>query len=344
MKQVFVLICSLTPALFAQPESETNGPLQNYQERKLQFKFSPAAFHMFGHTDYEFELTQTVVDTNGEFIDLTTRSLLEFPLNAFLIGGTVGIKSPEGAPNFWGIEIGVFTNINDPGNSMIDSDWLTLENYFSETKFSHTESDAKMDVIDVSLEATREVVNLGSGGIGLLAGFRYLKIEQQEIGYEGWFRDLDSNLTFEPQEPVSGVGPVLNYEITYKGPQFGTFTRINLNRKIELNLKAAVSLTWINDFDDHLLRGFHTFADGTGLGILSDLRVRWFTKPLIGSKETCIDLYGSYDHYQADLTKNFYQYADGGPFEQPLGFSTGGLPHDIKSEQFKVGIMLGIGL
>lgn len=342
MKSLFLLILVSATTLFAQPETAVDDLSQTSDSKNFRFKISPGAFHIFGRTEYEFALTQIVVDTSGENITVAVRSLLEFPLDAFLIGGSIGLGSLEEAVSFWNIEIGIFANINDPRKKMKDSDWLALENYFSETQFSYTESDPQMDMIIFNFEGAKEVINLSGGGIAILAGFRYQKIEQLEIGYEGWFRDLDSNLTFQPQQLVSGTGPALYYEITYKGPYFGALTKINLSQSLQLNFKTAVSLVWINDFDDHLLRGFHTDADGNGLGLLSELKLRWFSKTLFGGQQTHIDFLGSYDHFSASLTKNFYQYADGGPFEQPQGYSTGGLPHDIKSGQFKTGIQIGI--
>ena len=337
MKYLAIFILTLATSIYAQVDPTSTESVQTIKTDKIDFTFTPAAFYLFGKTEYDFHLTQLVADTSGALVDFTVRSFLEFPLDVFVAGASIGIGSPEDADKSWSAEVGMFTNVSDPGKSMKDSDWYTLENNFAETMVSYTESDAKMDMLLVNAEVTKELFNVGNADIAILAGFRYQKIEQNIIGYDGW--QLDTNFV---QQPVSGTGPALDYMVTYKGPQFGALTRIDFSSSVQINIKTAVSLTWVKDKDDHLLRKFHTLADGQGIGFISQIGARWFTGSRLMGHNSYVDFVGSYDYYKADISSTRVQYGDGGPSEPPVGYTVGGLPHDIKSQQFKLGLRFGL--
>ncbi|HEX2897003.1 MAG TPA: omptin family outer membrane protease, partial [candidate division Zixibacteria bacterium] len=287
-------------------------------------------------------LTEQVIDTAGRLVNLTTRSLLEYPLDVVMVGGSFGIMSLEESEKFWSIEASYYTNLNDPKKSMFDSDWLTLENNFGETLVSYTHSNAEMSTTLINIEATRELFSSGNARIAILAGFRHQKIEQRIIGYNGYFVNDPYNPS-TTQQDVTYDDDALYYRVVYKGPQLGALTRIDLTDNIQLDLKTAGSLTWVNDFDDHYLRNFHTFADGHGLGFISNLNVRWFWNRQFGGHATFIDFMGSFDYYESNIsdTREQYQYS---PFEAPAGYTTGGLPHDIKSKQVRLGLRFGMVL
>jgi len=334
-KSVSLGLLLLCASIQAQVEPAINESTQVIHSDNIDITLTPSAFYLFGKTEYNFELTVPTVDTNGQPVSLTIRSLLEFPLDVFMLGGSFGLVSPENAPKFWSVEGSFFTNLNDPGKVMKDSDWLRVPGYFN-GMISYTESDAKMDLILINAEATREMFSIGNFDVGILAGFRYQKIKQNIIGYEGW--SIDSNLMFQTQ---SGTDPAIVYKVTYQGPQLGALSRFSLSSRLRVDIKTAASLTFVNDLDDHLLRKFQTSSDGQGLGIISYLSARWFLNQMPGGRQTYLDFVGSYDYYKADLTSTQYQYADGGPYEMPVGTRTGGLPHDISSHQFRLGLRLG---
>ncbi|MGH8014745.1 MAG: hypothetical protein ACREBV_00980 [Candidatus Zixiibacteriota bacterium] len=337
MKSICVSLLFITSSLFAQSVPAPVDSNKIIVPDNIEFTFTPAAFYSFGETEYEFELTQTFVDTAGDFVDLTTRSLLEFPLDVFLFGGSLAMYSPGAAKSFWSIELGIYANVTDPSKAMKDSDWLTLEKYFPETMISYTESGAEMNMLLANIEAVKELIDFGGGGICLLVGYRYQKIEQTAIGYEGWF--LDTN---DVRQPISGTAPAIDYRVTYKGPQFGLLTKIVLSQALHLSLKTAGALARVDDFDDHLLRKFHTFADGNGIGFVSDLKLHWNSGLKVGGHPAFFDFTGNFDYYNAELSQTFEQYADGGPYERPVGYRTGGLPHKIRSHQFRTGIRFAI--
>jgi len=342
-KLLLIALSFLSASVLAQPEPTQTGSSLTLNSDKFDISFSPTAFHMFGRTEYNFILTEQVIDTGGQIIGLTTRSRLEFPLDVLMVGGSVGINSPETADKFWSIEAGYYINLNNPKKSMLDSDWSTLENYYSETLFSFTHSNAEMNTTLFNAEATRELFTSNNVGIAILAGFRYQRIQQDITGYNGWFiTDLSDSLL--PRDTITSTEQALYYRVTYQGPQIGALTRIDFNQSLQVNLKTAASLTWIDDLDSHILRGFHTFSDGHGLGFISNVNIRWFWNRQLGGRDTYIDFMGSFDYYEANLTKTLEQYAYGGPSEAPVGYTTGGLPHDIKSQQFRVGLRFGMML
>ena len=337
MKYLAIYVLFLTTSLYAQVEPISPEPISTIASDRFNFTFTPAAYYLSGKTEYDFHLTQLVIDTSGAVVDLTVRSLLEFPLDLFMAGASIGIGSPEGVERFWSAQVGVFTNLSDPRKPMKDSDWFTLENNFPTTLFSYTESDAKMDMLLANFEVTKELFNIGKAEIALLAGFRFQKIEQNIIGYNGWY--LDTNFT---QQPVSGTDPAIDYMVTYKGPQFGALTKIDFSPGVQINIKTAVSLTWVKDKDDHLLRKFHTIADGQGIGFISHFSARWFTGSKLMGRKSYVDFVGGYDYYYANISSTRVQYAYGGPSEPPVGYTTGGLPHDIKAQQIRFGLQFGL--
>lgn len=335
----FVLFLAVA-SLQAQTEQAPATANLSLASKDFNFYFTPSAFHMFGRTEYEFSLTEQVTDTAGRLVNLTTRSLLEYPLDVVMVGGSIGIMSLEESDKFWSIEASLYTNINNPKKSMFDSDWLTLDSNFDETLVSYTHSNAEMSTTLINIEATRELFSLNNVSIGILAGFRHQKIEQHIVGYNGYFVNDPYNPNTS-QQSVTYDDDALYYRVVYKGPQLGALTRIDLNDNIQVDLKTAGSLTWVDDFDDHFLRNFHTFADGHGLGFISNLNVRWFWNRQLGGRHTFIDFMGSFDYYESNITETREQYAYS-PFEAPAGYTTGGLPHDIKSQQVRFGLRFGL--
>ncbi len=337
MKYLAICFLTLTTSIYAQVEPTTAESASTIATGKFDFTFTPSAFYVFGKTEYDFHLTVPVVDTSGALVDYTVRSLLEFPLDALMAGASFGVVSPEGANRPWSAKIGVYTNLSDPGKLMKDSDWETLENNFPTTLFSYTESDVKMDMILVNAEITKELFSNDNAGISLLIGYRYQKIEQNIIGYNGWY--LDSN---DMKQTLSGTEPALDYMVTYKGLQVGALTNVEFGQNLQITIKTAASFTYVNDKDDHLLRKFYTTSNGLGIGFVSQLGARWYNNLYFMKHQTFIDFVGGYDYYEANLSKTWVQYADGGPLNPPVGNTLGGLPHYIKSRQFSFGLRFGL--
>jgi hypothetical protein len=291
---------------------------------------------MSGKTEYDFNLVQEFILLSGDTIAIGTRSLLEFPLDAVLVGGTIGINLATEEKTIGTVEFGLYTNMNDPGGLMKDHDWIAYPGVF-DGKISYTESEAKMEMLLFSFQGTVRLFDLGGASISFLGGYNYQKIEQSIIGFTGWF--IDSNLT---QQPQSGTEPAIDYRVTYKGPKFGISIQEDFGQRIQLNVQSGLSLIWADDFDDHLLRKFHTFADGDGSGTFARAGLRLNLSRGSGGMQSFIDFIGSYDYISVSAKQTFEQYADGGPNENPVGTSFGGLPHDFKSSQYRFGASLGL--
>ena len=330
---VFAILIFLATALSAQDQIE---PEEISLPTQINFTVKPSFWKMSGETEYDFNITFPEILPSGDTVDYAIRSLLEFPLDVNIVGGSVGIMKSNQEKTFWTLELGLYTSLGDPGGLMKDHDWITDPGVFDGKK-SYTESDAKMKMLMFDIEGTALIFDFGGASLSILGGYRYQKIEQEIIGFSGWF--IDTNLTRQLQ---SGTEPAIDYWITYKGPKFGlSFQRV-FSSKVQLNLKSALTIVWAEDFDDHLLRGFHTFADGTGLGILTGGKIRWDLNAQISSSHPFVEFQASYDYFSVDATQTREQYADAGPNEFPVGTSFGGLPHDLKSSQFRFGVNLGL--
>ena len=334
---VFAILIFSAAALSAQDQTdfeEISLPTQ------INFTVKPSFWKMSGETEYDYNVTYPVILPSGDMVVRSNRSLLEFPLDVKMAGGSVGIMKSNQEKTIWTVELGLYTNVGDPGGLMKDHDWLSLPTYF-DGKFSYTESNAKMKMVMFDFEGTALIFDFGGASISILGGYRYQKIEQEIIGFSGWFIDwlFDTNLT---QQLQSGYEPAIDYWIIYKGPKFGLSFQKEFSSKVKLNLKSAFTMVWAEDFDDHLLRGFHTFADGTGSGILTGGNIRWDLNDQLSGGQPFVEFQASYDYFSVDATQTFEQYADAGPNEFPVGTSFGGLPHDLKSSQFRFGVNLGL--
>ena len=334
---VFAILIFSAAALSAQDQTEFE---EISLPTQINFTVKPSFWKMSGETEYDYNITYPVVLLSGDTVDYAIRSLLEFPLDVAMAGGSVGIMKSNQEKTIWTVELGLYTNVGDPGGLMKDHDWLSLPTYFV-GKISYTESDAKMKMLIFDIEGTALIFDFGTASISILGGYHYQKIEQEIIGFSGWFIDwfIDSNLT---QQLQSGNEPAIDYWVIYKGPKFGLSFQKEFSSKVQLNLKSAFTMVWAKDFDDHLLRGFHSFADGTGTGILTGGNIRWDLNDQISGGQPFVEFQASYDYFSVDATQTREQYADAGPNENPVGTSFGGLPHDLKSSQFRFGINLGL--
>ena len=330
---VFAILISIATAASGQDQTESE---EISLPTQINFIVKPSFWQMSGETEYDFNITFPEILPSGDTADYAIRSLLEFPLDVNIVGGSIGIMKSNEEKTFWTLELGLYTSLGDPSGLMKDHDWITDPGVF-DGKFSYTESDAKMKMVMFDLEGTALIFNFGGASISILGGYRYQKIEQEIIGFSGWY--IDSNLTRQLQ---AGTEPAIDYWITYKGPKFGLSFQREFSSKVQLNLKSAFTMVWAEDFDDHLLRGFHTFADGTGTGILTGGNIRWDFNNQISGSHPFVELRASYDYLSVDATQTREQYADGGPNEFPVGTSFGGLPHDLKSSQFRFGVNLGL--
>jgi len=85
---VFTVLIFLAAALSAQEQAE---PEEISLPTQINFTVKPSFWKMSGETEYDYNITYPVVLLSGDTVDYAIRSLLEFPLDVNMFGGSVGI-------------------------------------------------------------------------------------------------------------------------------------------------------------------------------------------------------------------------------------------------------------
>jgi hypothetical protein len=113
-----------------------------FAQDSLQFFSDLKLGKMFGSTKYHIHVQEYIPIYNGS-TPLRVDSELEFPLDSYIfeanLGGNMKVKEKYKI----GAEGSFFTNMNNPGGTMLDSDWASLPMFNREIKFSYTESEAE---------------------------------------------------------------------------------------------------------------------------------------------------------------------------------------------------------
>ncbi len=320
----------------------------------VELSISPSVGYNFGETDYVMDILTYIQDENGDLLEdddgnpllYQLKSQLEYPLDVAM-GGVTFRLAPTVDPSLWSVEAGIYTSLNNPGGVMKDSDWDGISGYYDLTKWSYTESSVDtMKLFRFDIQATRRILSPGKLRVALLAGFRYQKIEQKLFGVEGWQIDFDTtSMTFD--EPVSfnlyQNQNVLYYEIELMMPQIGLLLTADLSPKLNAGLKTVLAPVWFDDVDDHVLRDKLSTADGNGIGFIGALNARYdlpasgqFFKPFLDFFVEYMTLSASGDQVQEWYGDDPISEAD------DTGTSIGGIPHDITSTQYNIGVRLGL--
>lgn len=324
---------------------------QGNAESAVKFTVSPSVGHAFGETEYVLEISSYLSDENGDVITdqlgnpivYRLKSQLEYPLDVFMAGATVGL-GPTADPSLWSVKAGVFTSVNDPGGIMKDHDWIGILPDL--TKWSYTESSAEMKSIILDLEVTRRILSPGKARVAAMAGFRYHRLEQDLFGADGWQRLYDAEIdTFD--DPVYfdtlQTTQVLYYEVKYFLPQAGLKTDLELSPNLSLSARTALALVWFKDVDDHPFRAKLSEADGTGTGFIGSLSARYQlssagtgTAPYIGFSAEYTTLTSS-----GDQTQTWYGDDPASP-DDDTGLRISGIPHEVNANWYHIGINLGM--
>jgi len=304
------------------------------------FYVKPYVGRLFGKTEY-------VMDAKDydDFTVVHVKSQLEFPLDVTIAGAAMGFNmSSSIVRNLWG-ELGVYSNVGDPGGKMYDHDWWNLRTGTLE-KFSYTESDAEMKSLLVTLEGGFEITDIGpSANLSIIGGFWYHRIEQNIIGFAGWQLDENGNsYEFDIPDTVA-----LFYRVIYRLPHAGIRLDFNPSLKLSLNAKAALALVWVSDYDDHLLRNKLATASIIGKGIISGFEVLY--NPFnINENGFFLGARGDFVYLTASGSQTQEWYDDEYGFdpytgEEVLVAEKGtvytGIPHDINSIQLRFGFSVG---
>ncbi len=311
---------------------------------ELLIDYGPSIRYSTGETEY-------VMDIYGIDPDLGVvrlKSQLEFPLDGPMIGWTVAVRfgnTRDGIAPEWFGSVGYWQNTEHPDEKMVDSDWSNLYTG-TYSKFSHTESSAKMHNRLFTFEVGREMFARSIYGISLFVGLRYQEIEQDIIGVNGWqtFNGIDTAYIAEPDTLA------IRYDVTYLTPHVGLGFGLNVGHRLLLNFNGSIAFVSASDEDDHVLRTKVSTADVSGLGGLGDLKATY--KLFGGTTEPglFLSLTGNFAYLHADGTQTQFWYGDAdrtldpetGQIEPiPAGTTIAGIPHDITTTQFHFGLDIG---
>ena len=182
-------------------------------------------------------------------------SELEWPLDIWLARFSVGMDIGQS----WRINGMIKTNISDPGDHMIDKDWLTASNPGQLDVYSNSNiSDFSAFILDIDVEWTF----LQKQSWAVYAG---LGFQSQNFEYDGQLIHQYSPSGL-PEHELYGDGSVgITYEMTYTMPYLliGTDFQVTPDFTIEGSFAYSPIVT-AEDEDHHLLRDRVTKGDMDG--------------------------------------------------------------------------------
>ena len=265
-------------------------------------------------------------------------SELVFPLDVTLAGVRAEFAVERNSLALWSVAAEVTLGVNDPSDPFTDRDWYLILPGL-EVNFSYTESDVDVSMMKLYLEGSRLLMADGPFTLDLVAGVGYQKISQEALGYTGsqlLDYDIDSGLVFHP---VSSDLRALTYDISYLTPRLGLKPRLEFDNRFVFEATVAGSpMVYVDDRDKHLLRYFVSEADGRGYGFFADCSLEY----CFASGRQFVRLTGDLTVLGADLASGIRWYGDD-PIDDAdnTGNFVLGVPHDIRSTQYSVGLTVG---
>ena len=290
------------------------------------FNFGATLSQAFGETGYEMNAQADNPVDPGTLVDI--RSELVFPLDVTILAVELGWTPGGTEARGWAATVDVGTGLTDPNDKMSDSDWVGSKH------LAYTESPATMDLIRASATVWYRFGADGGTDFALLFRFDYQRIEQHLEGFEGWRGSLFSDMIWD----VSGTAPVIDYEVTYLGPQLGAEAAWQLGTSSRLRIEGSGGVTFASDKDDHLLRGRLSEGDGVGFG--GHARLAFDLLPgFVGWKWLTVGLFGDlrFNHAEGEVTQTWYRNED-----MPAGTVIKDIPYEMESLQYEVGLRVGV--
>lgn len=290
--------------------------------------------YAFGETEYE--ISGLGIDEQERLVAI--RSLLEFPLDQVMGGIGVRLNSTrEHRP--WSIVLDIHTTFTDPGGIMKDHDWATVQDGF-DGKFSYTESGSEGSALLINLVGSWYLYQKNTFLFGPRAGFRFHRIQQDVIDFEGWWIDYsDPPFVRRPQQ---GDGKGIEYRIHYFMPMIGLAARIDKPDEYRLEAHISYMPVFYDDFDDHLFRKKTAESNGNGSGLLAGLAAR-VNLPSGGPKSPFVELRAEIVTLSASGDQTQVWYGDDGatPGVDDTGNQVTGIAHDVRSTQGRLSLQFG---
>ena len=319
---IFLLCCILVTPCNAQ------------DGQRWRVSLAPDLNYLFGQTQYDMKY-MGAPDENGK---TGIRSLLEFPINMFTVGGTIRVEPVRQTRHPVKFALSVSTKVNDPAGKMIDHDW-DLYDSGRDFKWSYTESKVEAAYLFVKLESSIGFPSARRGGFDMIGGIRYERIAQEILDFAGWQYDSLGNIhNFYVQERA------LYYKVSYLSPYVGFRFKSSQAGHTAFHLQAAVAPTRMSDFDDHKLRYKTAVATGWGEGVLTETGIT-FPLGTQGPHTSFLQIRAQFDYFHGNPRQTQTWYGDD-PFtsENDTGSSFPNIPHEITLTRLSVGVRLGVAL
>jgi hypothetical protein len=178
--------------------------------------------------------------------------------------------------------------------------------------------------------------------LGPLFGYRYQRISQDIVDYQGWQIDISS----QPytRHEIGGDELALTYRVSYHLPLLGINAEVGDPGSVSGALQAAMIPFSFSDVDDHVLRNKIATCSGTGFGYLVVTDTEW---QLRGGEETRrLALAFSFELLSlsgdGDQTQRWYGDDPASPQTDDTGTVYHNIPHEVDSTQYRLGVSVGM--
>ncbi len=314
-------------------------------QASLRVTFQPEIGLMGGFAEYE-------MDYRFEFLNYITgspvltewriNSLLKFPLDTKIGGLSVNLFSDRD-PSSWGVKLKYLRSLSDPNNKMKNSDWEGFSTLFPYTQFSYTESDAESELSIIKAEIRFRIMLKNSFNVSIFFSGRYQDINQDIIGYDGWYRPFDTIEVkyFDSTIVQSGAQDslVLKYRLQVAQFEIGLQSDIHITDKFKTQIIAALAPVFLNDTDDHTLRKKISTSNSIGMGYTADLHIQY---DLPYKYISFVQLNYSFNTFKAEGSQMQLWYEHKSGVDPNTQY--GSIPHVIRSTQYIVSLQIGIKL
>lgn len=293
---------------------------------------------MSGHTTYRIHATQFIPDIGA---DVRQESELEFPLDAFLVGGCLKVTGKLKRGVGWSVSLGAARSMTDPSGYMKDSDWIVIPQFGLDQKFSYTESDAGLEALLIFAEGRLEIVRRPKFSVELLGGYEYQDFSFEISGLRGW-------QGFEPDELVrfdtlQGVN-VLDCDVTYYIAYGGMGARFQFSPRVDVKIKSAIAPNLnASDHDDHLLRFKTADSECSGWALRTGADLRWMVFGSSGESNWSFGFGFGYTKINTKGQQNQTWYGDdpASPDVDDTGTGLMGINDKITSDQVVIRARIG---
>lgn len=333
MKQRFIIICVMLTVFMA--------PL--WAEVSLLFDFESGGKGHSGYTTYDLEHKD-----NG----FGVFSRLEFPLDAYMIGGSARITLLDGVKEDLYIEGQCYINATNPELAMKDHDWVQPVEELPKLKFSYTESTAIAQTLLLDVKIGKNIESNSVMDAFVIGGYQLEHSDQQIYNAHGWWLDLagelDSNDSYIPPSfdvtNTSFSGAALTYSVTYHTLQAGGGTVFRLfDEKLKIKAEVLFLLSFAVDTDDHILRNKRSQGACVGAGGAFSFETSYRFNDKAAAGSPYISLTGDIMEIKLNgkETQTWYGNDDASPNFDDTGAQIKDITHKISTSQYSLGLFLG---